>query len=115
MSMEICERMARRITARSNMVKKCVVGNGVCSLHIEESVFIQNNAYRCRDLESDIDGFVYDVDRELNAIDPSLQCDRGSVNVNVDRDSHLFTLSYDCAVDVDAEKVRTNEWQIERI
>jgi hypothetical protein len=119
MENERLTRIAKSIVGRSQMVKTCVVHDeGLCDLHIEESVFAQDE-YTYQNLMDDIEGFLYDVDRELGyvtALDKEVvTCDKNKIHVCTGSDADLMCFSYDCSIymsDEGMERIRDSEWRI---
>ena len=107
------DRIARQIAARSQILKKCFVNGDTCNFHIEESSYVQDCEYTCSELESDIDGFVADVNREMSQF--GFQCDRSCVRIGVDNDLVVFVYDQKAVVvnEEAMERIRTSEWVIE--
>lgn len=116
--MSIYDRIAKKIVGRSQIIKECVCyGDSMCNLHIEESVYSQETDYCVSDFENDIDGFAYDVNRELASLG-LFECNRNNIRVHGYDNGGLIMLSYDCKVQVGdetMEKIRGSEWKVKEI
>ena len=106
-------RIARSITARSQIVKRCVLNDGMCNLSVEESLYVEGNGYNYSSLNEDVDGFMTDVERELSPLGVH-DFNRGNVMLRVEND--LLVMVYERGIvkdDFVMEKIKTNEWIIE--
>ena len=114
MSVLICDKIAKKIVARSQILKKCFVNNGICDLHIEESAFVHDGEYSYTNLEADVNGFLFDVNRELSIFGITVPTCEG-IKFRVDNDLLVFLYDQKNVVADDAviEKIRINEWIIE--
>lgn len=109
------ERIAKQVVARSQIFKKCVKSGGLCNMHIDESICLEEKTYDYPKLVADVDGFAFDVEREMNAV-CGLHCDKGLIHFGIDHGNDLLLLSYDFMVPADdatVEKIRMNEWMLE--
>ena len=114
----ICERVAKRIVGRSQMDKTCTVNGDSLVLRIEESIFIQFDAYRLDKLDADANGFQQDVDMEMVVIGCGARCEHDEINIRVDKESNLFVFSYEFTLPNDGvllESVKTHEWLVKEV
>ncbi len=107
------ERIARSIAARSQIVKKCFMNGGKCDFHVEESTFVSDGEYSCSELESDVDGFVDDVNGEMSIF--GLQCNRSNVKIGINNNLLVFVYDQNAVVvsEEAMERIRTSKWIIE--
>lgn len=117
---EACyNRIARAVLANSQLVKKCIVfDDGMVSGVINEGIYVgAGSECTLSDFRKDIDSFVYDCNRELDAIDAGFRCNESDVAVSSLEDG-LANLRYEFKCRFDESKielVKTSEWIVDMV
>lgn len=117
---EACyNRIARAVLANSQMVKKCrIYDDGLMKGIINEGIYVgAGSECTLADFRKDIDSFVYDCNRELDAIGAGFSCKEPDVAVSSLEDG-LANLRYEFNCWLDESKielVKTSEWIVDMI
>ncbi len=115
---EACyNRIARAVLANSQMVKKCwIYDDGLIKGLINEGIYVgAGSECALADFRKDIDSFVYDCNRELDAIGAGIKCSEADVFVS-SMDEGLANLRYEFECKLDESKielVKTSEWIVD--
>lgn len=106
------QKIAKRITARSQMLKLCSIYENEFHGKIQQSIFLQQNNYKFFELTNDIYGFFYDVKREIENIDLDIDLDINEVLLKIDKNK-LLLFTYQIKTKINEQqkqKIKLNEW-----
>ena len=106
------QKIAKRITARSQMLKFCSIYENEFHGKIKQSIFLQQNNYKFFEFTNNIYSFFYDVKREIENIVLNIDLDVNEILLKIDA-NQLLTFTYEIKTNISEkqkQKIKLDEW-----
>ena len=117
--MNIIQKIAKKIVARSQMVKRCSIDSeNVLKATITEQIFLNPFTYNFKGFVADVNDFATDVNNELKNININpINVDQIKLDIS-DHDDKLLVLSYQIEQTINEQQkqlIRQHEWIVDNV
>lgn len=117
--MNMIQKIARKIVARSQIVKRCSIDEqNVLKAIITEQIFLNPFTYNFKGLKADVNDFATDVNNQLENININpINADQIKLQIS-DVDKKLIVLSYEIEQNINEQQkqlIRQHEWIVDNV